>query len=67
MKPANIKPANIEGFPVQPMACVTYNETSRRDPITNRWRRGPILKTVTVYVVVDGQPITLATIEKDVT
>ena len=48
-------------------ACITYHESSIKNPMTNRWNKGPIVKRVTIYVVVETQVITLSTIEKDVT
>lgn len=53
--------------PVTPLVDITYHETEIKNPVTGRWRKGPVVRRTTVYVTVDGGRITLATKEEPIT
>lgn len=36
------------------------HETSIKNPLTDRWRKGPTVRVITVFALIDGHEIVLA-------
>lgn len=59
MKKAPTPPPATIVLDVPLKARISYHETDFRNPATGRWRRGPVVKRITLFAVVEGETIAL--------